>query len=374
MTPLVPLADPLAQPAPAALVGALLQLTFFLHVLAMNLVLGGSILALHWRFASRDGDAPERATLLRDFAQALPVAIAATVTLGVAPLLFLQVLYGRVFFTSSILMAWFWLAIVPLVILAYYGAYLLAFRGERLGRKGRWVAGAAALAFATVAFLQVSNATRGLRPETFADAYRRDARGLTLNLADPTLWPRYLHVLFGAIAVAGLALALLGVLRVRRDPALAPWAVRRGTTIFGVASGVNVFVGLLFLIALPRPVLARLVGADTHAMGLLVLSILLGVAVAGAALLALGARRPARATWTLTALLLATLAVMLLLREEIRRITLRNAGVEPSAWVVSQWGPFAVFVVCLALAVVVTLWMVRALARGRKADEPGVIP
>ena len=98
-------------------------------------------------------------------------------TLGVAPLLFVQVLYGRVFFTSSILMAWFWLAIVPLVILAYYGAYLLAFRGERLGRAGRWVAVVATLCFAAVAFLQVTNATRGLRPETFLDAYRGTPRG-----------------------------------------------------------------------------------------------------------------------------------------------------------------------------------------------------
>ncbi len=120
--------------------------------------------------------------------------------------------------------------------------------------------------------------------------------------------------------------------------------------------------------------LTRLAGADPHAMGLLVLAILLGVAVAGAALLALGARDTGRATWTLTALLLATLAVMLLLREEIRRITLRDAGVEPSSWVVSQWGPFTVFVVCLTAAVVVIVWMVRALARGRKAAQPGVIP
>jgi hypothetical protein len=374
MTPLVPLADPLAQPAPPALIGALLQLTFFLHILAMNLVLGGSILALHWRFARRERDARERATFLHFFAQALPVAIAATVTLGVVPLLFVQVLYGRVFFTSSILMAWFWLAIVPLVILAYYGAYLLAFRGERLGRAGRWVAGVATLFFAMVAFLQVTNATRGLRPETFLDAYRKDAGGLTLNLGDPSFWPRYLHVLLGAVAVAGLAVALVGLQRRRHDPRFARWAVRRGTTMFGVASGLNVFVGLLFLIALPRPVLTRLAGADPHAMGLLVLAILLGIAVAGAALLALGARDTGRATWTLTALLLATLAVMLLLREEIRRITLRDAGVEPSSWVVSQWGPFTVFVVCLTAAVVVIVWMVRALARGRKAAQPGVIP
>ena len=33
----------------------------------------------------------------------LPVAVAATVTFGVAPLLFLQVLYGRLFFSSAVL-------------------------------------------------------------------------------------------------------------------------------------------------------------------------------------------------------------------------------------------------------------------------------
>jgi hypothetical protein len=374
MTPLVPLADPLAQPAPPVLVGALLQVTFFCHVLAMNLVLGGSILALHWRFSRREDDARERATFLRLFAQALPVAIAATVTLGVAALLFVQVLHGRVFFTSSVLMAWFWLAIVPLVILAYYGAYLLAFRGDTLGRAGRWVALLATLFFAAVAFLQVSNATRALRPETFLDAYRADARGLTLNLGDPSFWPRYLHVLFGAVAVAGLAVALAGRLRRRRDPAFAHWAAQRGITMFGVASAVNVFVGLLFLVALPRPVLARLAGADPQAMGLLVLSILLGVTITGAAPLVLAARHTARATWTLAGLLAVTLAVMLLLREEIRSITLRNAGVEPSSWVASQWGPFTVFVVCLVVAVVVIAWMVRALACGPKPVEPGVMP
>ncbi len=372
MTPLVPLADPLAQPAPPALLGALLQLSFFLHVVAMNLVLGGAILSLHWRFSRRPADVRERAVFLRFFEQALPVAIAATVTLGVAPLLFLQVRYGRVFFTGSILMAWFWLAVVPLVILAYYGAYLLAFRRAELGPAGRRLALLVALLFAAVAFLQVSNATRGLRPETFLDVYRHDGRGLTLNLSDPSFWPRFLHVLFGAVAVAALAVALLGVLRRRRDPAFALWAVRRGTTLFGVASAVNVFVGLVFLMALPRPVLERLAGADAQATALLALSLLLGVALAGAALLALGARSATRATWSLGALLVATLAAMLLLREEVRRISLRNAGVEASSWVATQWGPFAVFLTCLALALVAIVWMVRALARGRTANEAEV--
>jgi len=40
MNPVIPLADPLPQPAPPLLLWALLQLTFLLHLVAMNVVLG----------------------------------------------------------------------------------------------------------------------------------------------------------------------------------------------------------------------------------------------------------------------------------------------------------------------------------------------
>jgi hypothetical protein len=370
MTPVIPLADPLPLPAPPGLLWALLQLVFLLHLLATNVVLGGSILALHWRFSRRAEGAPERAALLAFFTTALPVAVAAAVTLGVAPLLFVQVLYGRLFFTSSILMAWLWLAVVPLVILAYSGAYLLAFRGEALGRRARGVAGLVALLFAAVAFLQVSNATRALRPGTFLETYRASGRGLSLNLADPTFWPRYLHVLLGAVAVAALGAALFGALRRGRDPGLGAWAIRHGTTVFGLATAANVFAGMLLLLAQPKPVLIRLAGGDSRAMTLLAVGILLGVAAAGLALLALGARNGVRATWALAGLLAATLVVMVLLRDEVRQLALRDAGFEHSAWVVTQWGPLAVFVVLVVAAVATIAWMTRALA----ASAAGVGP
>ncbi len=367
MNPVIPMADPLPQPAPPVLLWALLQLTFLLHLVAMNVVLGGSVLALHWRFSRRAEGAAHRAALLLFFAKALPVAVAATVTLGVAPLLFVQVLYGRLFFTSSILMAWFWLAVIPLVILAYYGAYLLAFRGEALGGRARWVAALVAGLFATTAFVYVSNVTRALRPETFLEAYRTSARGVLLNLGDPTFWPRYLHVLLGAVAVAALGAALYGVVRRGRDPELAAWAIRRGTTVFGVATAANVFAGTLFLLAQPKAVLIRLAGGDAWAMGLLAVGILLAVATAGLALLALGAKDPVRATWGQLGLLLATLVVMVLLRDQVRTIALRDAGFEPPTWIATQWGPLVVFVLLLLAAVATIAWMARALARGAAA-------
>jgi hypothetical protein len=371
MNPVIPLADPLPQPAPAWLLWALLQLTFFGHLLAMNIVLGGSILALHWRASRRETDTVHRSAATSAFAKALPVAVAATVTLGVAPLLFVQVLYGRLFLTSSVLMAWWWLAVVPLVILAYCGAYLLAFRGASPARWATPVATAATLLFVTVAFVYTSNVTRSLRPETFVEVARASGAGLTLNLDDPTLWPRYLHVLFGAVAVAGLAVALFGLWRRERDPETAAWAMRRGTVIFGVATAVNIFVGMWFLLAQPRAILLRLVGGDTWAMTLLALGIFLGITTGGVAFLALGAKNIVRATKVQVAVLLATLVVMVLLRDQLRQLTLRLSGFEHPSWVAPQWGPAAVFAALLIVAVATVAWMARTLARGPAAGSGG---
>jgi hypothetical protein len=367
VTSVIPLADPLPQPAPAWLLWALLQLTFFLHLLAMNVVLGGSIVALHWRASRRPEDAVPRASVTAAFAKALPVAVAATVTFGVAPLLFVQVLYGRIFLTSSVLMAWWWLAVVPLVILAYSGAYLLAFRGESPGSRAKPVAFAVAFLFAAVAFLYTSNVTRSLRPETFVDVYRQSGAGLSLNLDDATLWPRYLHVLLGAVAVASLAAALFGVARRRSEPEMAAWVMRKGTLMFGVATAANIFMGMWFLLAQPREILIRLVGADAWATVLLALAILLGIATGGSALLALGARDAVRATWALVGLLLPTLVVMVLLRDQLRQLVLRAAGFEHPTRVETQWGPLAVFSLLLLVAVGTIAWMARALVRGAPA-------
>lgn len=368
MNPVIPLADPLPLPAPPLLSWALLQLTFLLHLLAMNVVWGGSLLALHWRLSRPAEDAAHRAALLAFFAKALPVVIAAAVTLGVAPLLFVQVLYGRLFFTSAILMAAFWLSVVPLVIVAYYGAYLIAFRGEALGLRARWVAGLIALLFTAVAFLYTTNFTQMLRPDTFVASYQAEGRGLVLNLADPTFWPRFLHTLLGAVAVTGLGIALYGVSCRGGAPEFAAWAIRRGTTAFGMSTAANIVVGLVYLMTLPRPVLLGLVGGDAWGTGLLVLGIVLAVAIAGHGLFALGAKDTAKATRALAGSALLTVVVMVLLRDRLRTLNLREAGFEQPTVIAAQWGPFVVFVICLLAAVATIAWMARALARGRGAE------
>jgi hypothetical protein len=233
---------------------------------------------------------------------------------------------------------------------------------------------AVSVLFAAVAFLYTSNVTRSLRPDTFVEAYRASGRGLTLNLADPTFWPRYLHMLLGAVAVAALGAAVFGLLRRRTQPDMASWVMRKGTVLFGVATAINIFVGMWFLLAQPKEILIRLVGGDTVAMTLLALGILLGIATGGSALLALGAKNPARATKAQIALLVPTLLIMVLLRDQLRQLTLRGAGFEHPTWVEPQWGPMGVFLLLFVAAVTAIAWMIRVLARGApRSGEGGAV-
>lgn len=370
MTPEVPTPDPLPLPAPVWLLHGLLLLTFFLHLVAMNLVLGGSTLAALARLrAWRTGDS-RYAELARRWAQALPVLFAATVTLGVAALLFLQVLYGRVFFASSVVMAWAWASVFPLLILAYYGAYVLALRSEALHGWSVLLAGAVAVVLMGVAFIYTNNMSLMLRPAELVARYQKDARGWHLAFGDAALVPRFLHMLLGAVAVAGLTTALVGASRRSRAPAFADWAVRHGSVWFVAVTAVNLLVGFWWLGVLPRPTLARLVGgSDPAAAAVLGVGVAAGLAAVAVMIGGVASPRPARFVLGGSAAAVLSLASMILTRDQVRRAALEAAGVAPVTWVVPQGGAIAIFVLLLLTAVATVVWMIARLARGPGSAE-----
>jgi hypothetical protein len=96
---LIPASDPL--PVPWGWFQILLLLTFVLHLLFMNTMLGTGIIALVSHLKNPKSALPVTA----DISKKLPYTIAFTVNMGVPPLLFLQVLYGHLFYVSSVLMA-----------------------------------------------------------------------------------------------------------------------------------------------------------------------------------------------------------------------------------------------------------------------------
>ena len=353
--------DPLPMPAPGWLLWSLLLLTFFLHMLAMNWVLGGSIIGAVTRLARRS--CAESEELLRLLTRSMPAAVAATITLGVAPLLFVQVLYGRVLFTSSILMGWFWISVIPLLIIAYYAVYALSFRGERLGGLEAPLSWLAALCFIVIGFLYTNNMTLMLRADTFVSRYLTDGRGLQLNLDDPTLVPRYLHMLLGALATTGMAIALIGAVRRSLEPRIARYLMRCGALWFVIPTAINVLFGLWWLIALPRGTMLRFMGHNAVATGALGVGLMAALGALMMMAIALGRDEPRGlirgSAWSLG----LTLVAMVLMRDQVRQGALEAAGFSPSPWVPPQWGPIALFVVLLVAAVLAVAWMVRAFVR-----------
>lgn len=369
MTPIpiltIPEADPLPLPAPGWMLWFLLMLTFLLHILPMNFVLGGSILGGISEALGRGGGRPHHRTLVAWLGKATPVAVAAAISLGVAPLLFVQVLYGRLFFTSSVLMAWPWLLIVPLLILAYYGAYLRAFKGENLGSAGPVVGWVSVVFFLIIGFTFSNNMSLMLRPDLFRVKYFQGAGGLHLNLGDPTLIPRYLHFVIGALAVAAMVVVVHGIVRRRRDPEYASWSIRYGSIWFVAATVVNMAVGLWWLVALPRETMLRFMGGSTAATVIFILAVILALAVLMHMVLVSQSSRPRVLTLSGVVILCLLLAAMVLTRDQVRRAALETAGFRPVAWVAPQWGPILLFAVLLVAAIGAVIWMVVALARGR---------
>lgn len=367
MNPTIPQLDPLPIPAAPGLLWFLLVLTFFLHLVPMNFVLGGTPIALVARLRARDGAHPHHAALAIWFARALPVAIAAAVTFGVAPLLFVQALYGRLFFSSSVLMARFWFAVIPILVLCYYGAYWLAFRGERSRGASHFVAFAMATGFLAIGFFYSNNMSLMLRPDVFAAWYRQSGSGFQLDHGDAALAPRFLHFLLGAVAVAGLVVAWVGVLRRRTDEAFAGWAIRYGSIWFVAATLLNVIAGLWWLGAMPRESLLRFVGGHPLASISLGVGILAGLAALVLVATAGFAANPYRMVHHASAAMVLTLIGMILARDQLRRAALEKHGLAPNPWVATQWGPILLFALLLVIALGLVIWMIIACARKRGA-------
>jgi hypothetical protein len=371
MIPAIPQPDPVPLPAPGWLLWGLLILTFFLHLVPMNLVLGGSLLGAIARVRARRGDRPHDAELAHIVVKSLPVLISMAVTMGVAALLFLQVLYGRVFFVSSVLMAWWWLGVILLLALAYYAAYLMAYREREIGPAATFIAWLIAAVIGLIALIYGNNMTMMLKPQDLPAMYAASGRGALLNLADASLIPRHLHMFLGAIAVSGLAVAVLGSRRLGGDPDFGRWAIRYGAFVCGAATALNVFAGLWWLAALPRDVIMRFMGQDMAAVIVLLAGIFLTFSGAGLLVFAAAApadRSPKRFVFGAVHCLPIGIVLMILTRDTVRRASLDLAQFQPVTWVAPQWGPIVIFAVLLVAALATVVWMVRALAVGRGAE------
>ncbi len=346
---LIPTPDTI--PAPWGLFEFLDIFTLIIHLLFMNVVVGGCIIAFFSRLKA--SSQPLAESLPGAFIKKIPSILALTITFGVAPLLFIQVLYGHFIYSSSVLMAVYWILVIPFLIIAYYGVYIHA--QKYLDSRGLSVAalGVSSVLLIYIMMTYVNNMTLMLQPEKW-QVYFSNRGGTILNMGDPIFFPRFLHFLTAAIAVAGLFGAIVWYFRGKKGTAqasLVDQKVKTGLNIFGIATAVQVVIGIWFLIALPREIMLGFMGGNILYTIILLIGIAAGIAVLITAFL--GKLVPT------AVLLLVTVVFMVINRANLRTLYLEKYFDPASLKLNPQYTVMALFFAVFIIGLAVVAYMLK---------------
>lgn len=355
---LIPALDAAGIPGPPWLFHVLLVFTFFLHMLFMNLTLGGTVIAFvsHLRAGGRadgaDGALAGRLMAVNAY------GISLTITTGIAPLLFVQVIYQQFFYSGTIFLGWLWFGLILLLMAGYYAAYLYKFRGApRRGTGGGLWLGFSAVSFLLIAMIHVAVHLIHTQPKLWSEF---SSNPLAV-LGDTTYWPRLLHFVFAGIAFSALVITWWAVRRVAAGE-----EVELNTSIARTAwrwalwsTALQLVDGFLLLAVLPRDVLIGVMKGGLATLGPLTVAILLAIGLV--VMLARGldpTNHQGLVTGTLGAMVL-TIAVMSITRHQVRVLYLAPATEPYTLRVVPQWGNFILFAALLVLGLATVAYMLK---------------
>jgi len=327
--------------------------TFVLHILLVNVMLGTCIIALIKSITGKEQDIFQA----KEVSLNLPYAIAFAVNMGVAPLLFIQVLYGSFIYTSSVLMGWYWLMIIPILIIAYYSAYLFDFKFDSLGSARNVVIFFCTLLLLFIAFLFVNNITLMLTPEKWTE-YFTNPKGTILNLSEVTLIPRYLHFVFASLAVGGLSISILGKIKHGKDPDHYSPMIFSGMKWFFYGTLVQVFIGAWFLMSLPKNISSLFVGGNFFATFLLVAGLVFALIV-----LYSGFKEK---VWTSSIMIFLLTIIMVLMRDIVRTAYLKPYFSLSDLKIEPQYSPLIFFLISIVIGISIIAYMLRLVATRKK--------
>jgi len=368
MIPISP-PSPHGYPTPFWLLEALKVFGFWLHAGPMNLWYAGmpaaAVLGLVGGIHGRH--------LARRLAGVMPIAIALGVNFGIIPLLFTQVVNYQFFYPAGVLIAWPWLGVIGLLIVAYYGVYVHA---ESRRRVLVLAAGAAsALLLVAIGFLFANNFSLMTNPGQWLAIFSRTAiagapSGMALNLGDPTLLPRWL-MMFGLAVTTTAAYIALDTAYFERsgDDTYSRWAGRFAVLLYTVGLIWFAVAGSWYVFgtwhsdvqqaAIARPAIAALMAATAAAPGLPWLLLVLWQRV--------GARK--LAAWAAAAQF-GVIGINAVSRQWVQNMELRSYADLAAVPVHAQWVAFGAFVVALVAAVWVVGWMVLRLRAAWLRSKP----
>jgi hypothetical protein len=361
-----PSVDPIPLPAPIWLMKLLSLVTLALHFSAVMLLVGSLLLVCWHNFFGRSRQDSDQISASFVLARRLPVIMTYVINLGIPPLLFAQVLYGRALYSSSILIAVMWFAVILLVMLDYWLLYRIGPAIEA-HRSGWGLALVALLITLGIGQIYAMNMTLMLRPEVWQQMYAHSPMGLQGVHGDPTTTPRWLFVMAGGPVFGGLwALTLSNMGHVSNG--VKRYLRRSGGLLTLLGALAQIACGLLVTARQPEAVRQ---GLASHALynisGLLFVATILVTALLAAAQ---GARAVSSVPLATVGLLTGFLSVAasVIYRDGIRDLTLLQKGY--NVWnrvEYSNWSVIGLFLLLFVIMLVIIVWLLNVM---RQATAP----
>ncbi|OQW90078.1 MAG: hypothetical protein BWK72_02350 [Rhodoferax ferrireducens] len=164
------LRDPAGVPSHPIVFLVLGVVTFALHMAAVQVMLGAGVLTLRGAFSAERYWRRLAAAMLTT----AKIAVSVAIVIGVAPLLFVQVVYDPFWYTSNVLSAWWVIGFILLLIAGYIAMYVFYWKNHDIeadgGRGGIWMVASLALLL-SVGFIVHSLTNQMLFPENWMSWY-----------------------------------------------------------------------------------------------------------------------------------------------------------------------------------------------------------
>ena len=365
-----PAVDPIPLPAPVWLFKLLHIVTLALHFCAVELLLGGLLVATCLCFFGglRGGTPLLRLNAAASLTRRLPIVMTYVINLGVPPLLFTQVLYGRAFYTSSVLIGAYWISVIFLLMACYWLLYRFNAAVER-GRSAWWLGLAAWLLAGTIAKILSTTMTLMIRPEVWTAMYSASAMGNHLPPHDPTLMPRWLFMLTGGLVFAGLWMVWLAARKQIETP-VRSYLAGIGGKLAVAAVVAQVLVAHFVFHNQPDTVREGLAASPLYfGAGLAWFGAIGLIGLTGAWA---GFKKPttAAAGWLCALLGLLAAAGFTVVRDGIRDLTLSSHSYD--VWqqtVVTNWPVVSLFLVLFVAGLAAVGWLVSVMMRAKPISE-----
>ncbi len=245
------LQDPMGVPFYPLVFQVLLVFTFALHIIFVNLVIGGVFISIYSYF--RSGDYYKN--LSKAFARASTINLSLLIVLGVAPLLFMQVIYDPFWYTSNVLSAAWMLGIVFALMAAFSFSYVFYLKLNKDKKHiGTWGI-AAFLLIILVGITMHAVSYQALFPEQWVKWY---VNGSKVDLSGTILHafelPRFLHFVVASFAITGIFMMLYSWYfkdRDDMDKSYLAWVGRAGAKMAVIFTVLQMVVGVWWLFSVP---------------------------------------------------------------------------------------------------------------------------